>query len=693
MKTAKFRILRQLTLLQLFSVLVGILGLSGAYYLINRDTYRGALKTERAKVLLSLAEQQEKWRTWKQVGLDDALRADLASHTRVFSLAKLEVLPASGVSFPLSSEEVVIPKPTGQGDGWVVYARLDPSQIEAAYVPYRSNLFLLALCGGLFTLVILFSNRFIRRRVLSPFFELRDALQSLGAGSRVETNQIRASGEIREIITSIAELYRRLQENEKNIAMVAVAKQVAHDIRSPLAALDMILDTLPQLPEQKRMVIRGALGRIRDIANNVLERGRRGVEASVQSTNLSAALATEPLSPQSIASLVEDIVTEKQVLVHSRPEVHIESQMDDSAYGLFACVEPQTFKTVLSNLVNNALEAIPEIGCVRLSVLSKGETLWVNVSDNGGGIPPEIVKRLMESGGSFGKAEGSGLGLTHARAAVERWGGKLEIDSRLGVGTSLKIALPSVPPPAWFVPSIKVAEGTTVVIIDDDASIHLVWEQRFNDAMKAAGAGVFLEHFSDTDSLRRWCSDNNRLMNRILFLCDYEIVGGRETGIELIESLNIADRSILVTGRFDEAGIRARCEALGLRLLPKGLGGCVPVSVQRYVAPVDAVLLDDDPLVHMTWEMAAKMSEKNFRGFFSADEFLACISGMDPKTPVYIDRHLGAGDRGEEIAQKLVRAGFTQVYLATGDTKDDLPEMPWLTGVCDKAPPWRPSRT
>src|SRR5690606_122674 len=108
---------------------------------------------ERAKVLLSLAEQQEKWRTWKQVGLGDALSADLASHAKVFSLAKLDVVRLADVPTALGSEEIVIPK-TASGEGWVVYARLDPQQIETAFVPFWSNVRLLALCGALFSILI-----------------------------------------------------------------------------------------------------------------------------------------------------------------------------------------------------------------------------------------------------------------------------------------------------------------------------------------------------------------------------------------------------------------------------------------------------------------------------------------------------------------------------------------------------------
>ena len=681
---ARYRLLFQLTFAQLLAVVIGLGSLSLAYFLGTRETFETALKNERAKIILSLGEQQVKWRTWKQLGLDEALQHEVAGHSRVFALTELTLKPASELKHPISDREVAIPDPsTAAPETWIVYARLDADKIEAEYVPYRSNLLLIGLSGVLFCFVIFLSSRYIRKNVYMPFQELREAFENCNAGKEVDTQHIRASGEIREFIVSLVDVYKKLKENEKNAAMIAVAKQVAHDIRSPLAALDMILDTLPQLPERKRLIIRGALGRIREIANHVLERGRKSsktpsfeVAQNIEEANNESLIDNSPVSIHSVASLIEEIVNEKQVLVRERSNVQVVADVDDSAYRLFAEVAPQVFKTVLSNLINNALESIHGRGTVRVG-LSGGEGLVkVTVADNGSGMSAQTLEKVRGEGGSFGKVEGSGLGLTHARTAVAKWKGRLRIDSQLGQGTTVTLDFAQVTPPKWFVPELVVAEGSTVAILDDDPSIHLVWQQRFNDAMKLADAGVYLQHFSDTTSFRRWLTENPRLASHLLFLCDYEIVGAEENGLELINSLHLEKRAILVTGRFDEPAVRSHCEVKGIRLLPKGLGGCVPVIVQRAQNQVDAVLVDDDPLVHMTWELAAKSAEKVFRGFFTVDDFLRAASTIDPATPVYVDRNLGTDEPGDVAVERFTQVGFKHVFLATGDEEGG------------KNPPW-----
>jgi signal transduction histidine kinase len=684
----KYQLLRQLTAMQLLAVVVGLLGLGGAYFFITRDTFKQAVQNERLKVALSLREQQEKWRTWKQVGLDEALSKDLASHSKVFSLSELSVKRLSQVRLPLSQEEIVIPEVgTVSPETEVVYAKLNSDHIEAAYVPYRSNLLLLVLSGGLFCFVILLSARFVRKNIYLPFLELQKVFEACNAGQEVSEKGIVASGEIREFISNLIALYRKLQENEKNSAIFAVARQVAHDIRSPLAALDMILDTLPQLPEQKRLIIRGALGRIRDIANDVLERSRRN-QGGLVPAPLVEGKREERVSVQCVASLVEEILTEKRILVRSTPEKVLEAQIAEHAYGLFARVQPGVLKTVLSNLVNNALEALETSGKVSLSLESQGNELLVKVVDNGRGMSAEVLQSVRSVGGSFGKSTGQGLGLTHARSCLARWGGALHIQSIECEGTEVRVVLPSVAPPRWFVPKIEVSAQQNVVILDDDPSIHLVWQTRFGDVCKNANTFVSLEHFSDTQSLRRWCAENPLRVANALFLCDYEILGADQNGIELIQSLGIADRAILVTGRYDEESIRARCESMNLRLLPKGLGGCVPVEVVARKERIDAVLLDDDPLVHMSWELSARSHYKNLKSYHQVEALWEALSDFDPAVPFYLDYHLSGDETGVDVARRLKKAGYTNVYIASGHEDLDLGQVEDVKGIRGKTPPW-----
>lgn len=239
-------------------------------------------------------------------------------------------------------------------------------------------------------------------------------------------------------------------------------EQVAHDIRSPLAALEAVLGDLAQIPEDRRLLIRSAAGRIRDIANDLLQRHRPISDGQ----DSGAALL--------LSSLVEPVVTEKRLQFRSRHEIEIEAKLE-SSYGAFVSVPPAEFKRVLSNLVNNAVEAIEaKSGKVEVGVTASSGMSVVTIRDDGKGIEPKTLAKLGARGESHGKAGGMGLGLHHARSCSEAWGGRLEIASEPGRGTTVSICLPQAEAPDWFISELILPKATAVVVLDDDPSIHKV---------------------------------------------------------------------------------------------------------------------------------------------------------------------------------------------------------------------------
>ncbi len=102
----------------------------------------------------------------------------------------------------------------------------------------------------------------------------------------------------------------------------------------------------------------------------------------------------------------------------------------------------------------------------------------------------------------------------------------------------------------------------------------------------------------------------------------------------------------------------------------------------------DAVLVDDDPLVRMSWKMVAKQKGKSILLCSSVVEFREKIEALDRSTPIYLDSNLGEGVRGEEFALELSSLGFTEIFLATGYDSGDLGPLPGIKGVIGKDPPF-----
>ena len=102
-----------------------------------------------------------------------------------------------------------------------------------------------------------------------------------------------------------------------------------------------------------------------------------------------------------------------------------------------------------------------------------------------------------------------------------------------------------------------------------------------------------------------------------------------------------------------------------------------------------AVLVDDDILVRMTWEISAQMNGKKLIVFASPTEFFEELKRFDLYTPIYIDANLGDGIRGEDFARQLRALGFTELYLATGyDSSYFSGASGLFNGIVGKEPPW-----
>jgi signal transduction histidine kinase len=209
-----------------------------------------------------------------------------------------------------------------------------------------------------------------------------------------------------------------------------LACQVAHDIRSPLGALKVLEHQFSGVPEEPLRLLRASIGRIRDITNNLLKKNREHLREA-------------QAKPRELLQLIALVVSEKLVQYEASLglDIHIEAVPVHATF--FVAIHESEFKCMISNLLDNAIEAQAELPHVEIRVEAKGED-WVHIriADHGSGIPADILSQLGERGATFGKEGGNGLGLYHARTWVECWGGSLEIGSQVSEGTRVSITLP-----------------------------------------------------------------------------------------------------------------------------------------------------------------------------------------------------------------------------------------------------------
>lgn len=452
-----------------------------------------------------------------------------------------------------------------------------------------------------------------------------------------------------------------------------IAEQVAHDIRSPLAAINTAVSNVAEIPEKRRIIIKNASKRINDIANNLLLQSKIShfPECNVMKS------ATDDFS-ELIFVVLDNIIAEKK-FEYSNVPIKIQLNTADCAYNCFSKINLISFKRVLSNLINNSIEATNFNGQVIITLTADNKNIEITIEDNGCGIPTEIIPKVTNQGFSFGKKSGAGLGLSYAKQYIEQLHGQFFIYSEVNVGTKIIIKLLRTDPPDWFCHSLDVKEDSIVVILDDDPSIHDAW----NDKLKYISS-LNLLHFSKI-------SDFDKLENNInsIYLIDYEFLGSDKNGLDIIENYGISKQSILVTSCFEDLIVRNRSEQLGVKIIPKLYVPYIPIDLTlNNLRTHILVFIDNDEMMRMAWTLAANECGKIISTYSSPEEFNKKMNKYDKNTPIYIDSELDNNVKGEVYAKELHMAGFNEIYLATGYSIDKFKNMPWIKAIIGKEPPF-----
>lgn len=543
------------------------------------------------------------------------------------------------------------------------------------------NLILLIfVCVFFLLLSLILTDRQIKK-ISSVFSNILEQIRSGNINHSELTDRITES---RLLIESFLD-FKKLEEKMIHASTFnEIATQVAHDVRSPLAALDMVMKDSGGIPEeQKRVIVRSAVNRINDIANELLIKNRelkRGVAGEEITSNSST-----PGKAVLLSSIIDDIVTEKRTALRSRMNITIEAVPKASSYGLFADIPVNEMKRVCSNLLNNSIEALKkDEGRVEVELLENNDQIEIKVKDNGKGISQEILNKLGQRGETHGKKDGSGLGLYHAKKSVESWGGNLNICSKIGQGTTVTIGLPKADPPLWFVPKLELRKDMTIVVLDDDTSIHQIWDERISPL------GAKIIHYTTPDALINWYKEQNSDDN-VMFLVDYELLNQNMSGLDLIEKLNLLNNTYLITSRYEENEIINRVKKLNIGMVPKSIAPYIPINFEDNdkSTVISNVLCDNDPLIREIWECSAKINGIKLKTFGRPDSLLSELSHFSVNTIFYIDSDLDDHVKGEDIAKILFEKGYKKIYITTGYEVEALQEIDYILGVIGKEPPWK----
>lgn len=277
--------------------------------------------------------------------------------------------------------------------------------------------------------------------VAAHFDELLDRLQSQAAslkrwGESLDIKVAERTAELEQALIELRSTQSQLVMNEKLAAIGQLTAGVAHEINNPVAVIQGNLDVLrdllgpaadPVAPEIR--LIFEQVYRIRLIVTKLLQFARPQEYVGY----------LEPVAPQ---QLIQDSLVLVGHLL-KQGNIAIEQQVDSSRN---VTCNRNELQQVLINLMVNAIQAMPEGGVMSLTAEDWDEAdmplgLKLVVADSGPGISPEDQARLFKPFFTAKKPNGTGLGLWVSQSLIERYGGRISIDSEPGKGTRFVVWL------------------------------------------------------------------------------------------------------------------------------------------------------------------------------------------------------------------------------------------------------------
>jgi signal transduction histidine kinase len=256
------------------------------------------------------------------------------------------------------------------------------------------------------------------------------------------------NGELREALEKLRRAQDDLIRTEKLASMGRLVAGIAHEINNPVNA---VINTLGPLEEAIRQMgvgadadARGESFKDAEEMLRVVQRGAARSKAIVQALHNYSRGDEEVPRELNLTRSVDDTL---DLLRHRLSAVRVDKQIDPE---LRVIGFPGQIDQVFMNLITNAAQAIGDRaggGAIRIAAARRpgngaGEA-EISVADDGPGIPPDVVPRIFDPFFTTKDVgQGSGLGLSIVHGIVERHGGRIRVDSQIGVGTTFTITLP-----------------------------------------------------------------------------------------------------------------------------------------------------------------------------------------------------------------------------------------------------------
>ena len=226
-----------------------------------------------------------------------------------------------------------------------------------------------------------------------------------------------------------AQLAQQMVNNERLSAVGAMASTIIHDIKNPMGTLRVYAQVMKKKSadeETKKMAdeMISQVDRFVKMTQEILDFTRGVSSMNIQECEFSEVM-------DAVLIFIGKDLTKRNVQL-----------VQNTEFKGMVKVDQDKLMRVFYNIAGNAADAMPNGGTITVNTNQKNNQIVIEFVDTGTGMPPEVKAKIFEPFMTFGKKHGTGLGMAIVKKIVDDHHGKIEIDSEIGKGTTIRIVLP-----------------------------------------------------------------------------------------------------------------------------------------------------------------------------------------------------------------------------------------------------------
>lgn len=314
------------------------------------------------------------------------------------------------------------------------------------YVEIQRQIRSAALVGGAVGVVLaILLSGWAAARVTRPVEQLATAARQVAAGDWHTQVAVTSADELGELAESFNRMTNELLQQKEQLvrservaAWRELARRLAHELKNPLFPLQLTVENLLRARQQNP----GQFEEIFKESASTLLAEITNLKAIVSRFSEFSRMPQPQFQRVELNELVESVARlfQAQLTSPDRPRTECKLEMAEAIPPIAA--DPELLHRALSNLVLNAMDAMPQGGKLTIRTRREGEWTVLEVADTGTGLTPEECERLFTPYYTS-KARGTGLGLAIVQSIVSDHGGRISMHSEAGRGSTFVIELPA----------------------------------------------------------------------------------------------------------------------------------------------------------------------------------------------------------------------------------------------------------